>query len=199
MQVKHIKPTASLFSYNGRGAQLCISAGEKFYFNPDTHQFELDQNPEGEPKLAKVKNLKLSADASELEFEARWRREDTQFKLSSSYPFDKVLYQTIASIPDSGFAFREEDTDKAELIFTDGFLSKVYMYKRVDMKLVDSLTIIREEGTYYLILQRPYAKIALTSVVAADHRIVSTSATEEYSYKVDVQEYIWEILSRLIN
>src|ERR1700760_952016 len=165
MSVKNITPTASLFLYNGRGMELCISAGQKFYFNRDTHQFELDQNPEGDPKLTKVKNLKLSADASELEFEARWRREDVQFKLSSTHPFDKVLYQTIASIPDSGFTFRTEDTDKAELIFMDGVLSKLYMYKRVDMKLVDSLTIIQEGGVFYLILQNPsYAKIPLTSV-----------------------------------
>ncbi|GGB00799.1 hypothetical protein [Puia dinghuensis] len=199
MPLKLIKPTESAFFYNPRGKQLSLVSELKFYFNRNTHQFELDQNPHGEPKLTKINNLKLSADFSEMEFDAVYRNKDTQFKLLSEYPFDKTLYRTIAGIPDSDFAFRDDDKDKIELIFNQGAISQVYMYKHVDMNLVDSLTIIREDGVFYLIKQGPYAKIPLNSVVAADNRIISRSASEEFSYSVNDQEYIWNLLSRLIN
>lgn len=178
---------------------MCIVSELKFYFNKNTLQFELDQNPHGEPRLTRIKDLKLSADDSQLEFDAVYRSKDTQFKLLSEYPFDKTLYQTMAGITDSGFAFRQEDTDKVELIFQDGALSKVYMYKHVDLQLVDSLTIIREDGVFYLIKQRPYAKIPVDSIVAADSNIICRTASEEFRYSVNDQEYIWNILSGLIN
>ena len=199
MPVKLIKPTESAFFYTPRGKELCLVSELKFYFNSNTRQFELDQNPHGEPRLTKINNLRLSADFSEMEFDAVYRNKETQFKLSSEYSFDKTLYRTIAGIPDSGFAFRDDDKDKIELIFNQGAVSKVYLYKHIDLKLVDSLSIVREEGAYHLIKQRPYAKIPLIGVAAADNSIVGWTASEAFNYSVNDQEYIWNILSGLIS
>ena len=149
--------------------------------------------------MAKIRNLKLNSDASELEFEARYRHEDTQFKLVSEYPVDKIIYRTMAAIPDSGFAFRDDEHDSVELLFNEGALSTVSLFKRIDTKMVDFLRIVREDGAFIQIRQRPFAKIPLTSIVAGDHRIIYRTDSGEFSYSVDVQEYIWDILSRLIN
>lgn len=197
--MKLIKPTESAFFYNPRGKELCLVSELKFYFNSNTRQFELDQNPHGEPRLTKMNNLKLSADFSEMEFDAVYRNKDAQFRLLSEYPFDKTLYETIAGIADADFDFRDDDTDKIELIFNQGALSKLYMYKHVDSKLVDSLSIIREEGAFYLIKQRPYARIPVNSIVAAGNNIICRTASEEYSYSVNDQEYVVNLLSGLIN
>ncbi len=171
----------------------------KFYFNRDTHQFELDQNPHGEPQLAKLKNLTLSSDSSELEFEAKYRREDIRFKLVSEHPVDKIIYRMMAEIPDSGFAFRDDEHDSVELLFDEGALSTVSLFKRIDTKMVDFLRIVKEDGVFIQIKQRPFAKIPLNSIVAGDDRIIYRTDSEEFSYTVDVQKYIWNILSRLMN
>jgi len=199
MPVKLIKPTGSRFSYNPRAGELCVVPELKFYFNRDTHQFELDQNPHGEPLLAKLKNLTLSSDSSELEFEAKYRREDIQFKLVSEHPVDKIIYRMMAEIPDSGFAFRDDEHDSVELLFDEGALSTVSLFKRIDNKMVDFLRIIKEDGVFIQIKQRPFAKIPLNSIVAGDGRIIYRTDSEEFSYTVDVQKYIWNILSRLMN
>lgn len=171
----------------------------KFYFNKGTHEFELDQNPHGEPNLTKMNNLRLSADAAEMEFDAVYRGKNTSFKLSSEYPVDKILYQTMAGIAGSGFAFRDDEHDSVELIFEKGALSRVQMHKYIDIQLAASLRIIREEGGFFLIKQKPYAKIPLNSVGADDKSIVSKADSETFRYSVDVQEYTWDILKRLIN
>ena len=199
MPVKLIKPTGSRFSYNPRAGELCVVSEIKFYFDKTKHEFELDQNPHGEPKLVKLRNLTLSSDSSELQFEARYQREDTQFKLVSQHPVDKIIYRTMAAIPDSGFAFRDDEHDSVDLLFEEGALTAVSFFKRIDTKMVDFLRIIKEEGAFIQIKQRPFAKIPLNSIVAGDGRIIYKTDSEEFSYSVDVQEYIWDILSQLIN
>jgi hypothetical protein len=194
-----IRPTGSAFFYNPRSGELCLVSELKFYFNRDTHQFELDQNPHGEPILTKIRNLKLSSDFSEMEFNAIYRYKNTQFRLLSDYPVDKTLYRTIAGIPDSGFAFKDDEKDSIELIFNQGVLSGISVHKRIDSKLADSLRIIREDGAFHLIKQRPYAKLSLISIDAADNRIIYRTTSEEFSYSVNIQEYIWNILGQLIS
>src|SRR5262249_33622609 len=145
-----------------------------------------------EPRPTKVKSLKVSADASEMEFEVRWKKEDMQFKLVSEYNVDKVIYRTIDTIPDSGFVFKEDEHDSVELLFNEGALSKVSLFKRIGTEMAGFLDIIKEDGVFIQIRQRPFARVPLTSIVAGDRSIIYRTDSEEFSYSVSVQEYIWD-------
>src|SRR5579859_6067249 len=102
MSLKKINPTESAFFYNPRGKEFYLVSELKFYFNKDSRQFELDQNPHGEPKFTKINGLIVNTGFSEMEFDAVYRSKDTHFKFSSDYNCDKILYKTIAGISKSG-------------------------------------------------------------------------------------------------
>lgn len=195
-----ISPTETAFFYHPRGHDLGFYSGMKFYFNKNSRSFEIDQNPHGEPMLAKIRNIEGNADFTRVAFDTRYRRTPTHFEISCQYDCDRILYRTLAEISETLFAFNEEDRDNVDLTFDKGLLSRLSLHKHVDTKLVDFLNIVREADALYLIKQRPWARVRLEGHVVVSGREISARAgSEEITYHLDIQGFIGDIVARLVN
>jgi hypothetical protein len=95
MSLKVIKSVESSFQYNPKTKSLCIISDLKFILNNISMEFEIDQNPNGEPRTVAINDLRLYNNDSELDFECVYRRKRIKYNLQSKYKIDSIIYNYI--------------------------------------------------------------------------------------------------------
>ena len=198
MLTKKIKPETSVFKYNPGVKEFCLVSELRFCLNPESSEFELDQNPSGESMMTEISNLKTSKDLSELEFECVYRNTPTVFVLSSKYEYDKIIYRILVNGVGNIFDNIGKDLDKVELIFEKGEFKALRLMKSLDYEVVDSMSILKEDRDYKLILFDPWRKLKLDTFAFEENILVSRTEEGEFTYKPDIQPPIMDILKEFL-
>ena len=198
MLTKKIKPETSVFKYNPGVKEFCLVSELRFCLNPASSEFEMDQNPFGESMMTEISNLKTNEDLSELEFECVYRNTPTVFVLSSKYEYDKIIYRILANGVGNISDNAGKDLDKVELIFEKGEFKALRLMKSLNYKVVDSMSILKEDKDYKLILFNPWRKLKLNTFAFEENILVSRTEEGEFTYKPDIQPSIMDILKEFL-
>ncbi|NSL90402.1 hypothetical protein ECE50_026505 [Chitinophaga sp. Mgbs1] len=197
MPVKKIAPVITVFCYHPRFHEFYVAADLKFYYNRHTGSFEMDHHPHSDPFPVPVE-LHNTADAGILQFDTVYRGQQTTYELTALHPWDIVIFNLIREISHTDFTFHDDDKDKIELIFEEGDLSKIYFYKHEDDQLIDSLRIVRYEGSLHLVRQRPFTRIPLKGLQLEGNQLLAHTATEIIPYTLHTQPFILGIMKQLL-
>ena len=115
MKQKIRKSKGFIFKIDPSIKELKVISGEKFFYSSIFKEFEIDENPYGDPVCQPLKNLKLTND--KLEFDTNYKGEDVHFSLESNYKADKLFYPYFIHISESDFAFLPSDIDGVEMLY----------------------------------------------------------------------------------
>ena len=200
MQVKKIKIKESAFIYRPSYNNLCLVLDLQFFYNYKSKQFEVNNNPHGEPNPIPMNNVVMSDDLSQLSFDAKYQGKQQQFQITAVYECDKIMFELFSRLRNNDLLAVDEDLDDLHFVFEKGKLQSIEGYKHSkDNDMLDSLDVFIEEGNYTLLKHAPRRKVNLNSIVVDDNKLISRSADEEFVYNLDVQPLISETLKRLIN
>jgi hypothetical protein len=200
MSLKKVKPKESALIYNPRINDFTLVAELKFTLNSVSRAFEIDQNPHGEASLVPLRNVSVNSNNSELTIEYSYRGKDNQLSLVSDYESDKIIFETITKIIDPGEIFSETEKDKIEIILIEGVISKIYLYKRDEAKLIESLSIVADQKMLYLIRQNPWAKEKILSADFNENSfMLILDDQSSYSYEFSTNKFILSIFKRLVS
>jgi hypothetical protein len=178
---------------------MYLAADIKLYFDFDSQKLELDQNPLEDPELTPLSNIAFDKDLSELQFDAVYRGRRTHFVVSLKHECDKIIFGFFFKLIDSGFSVKESDLDDVELTFEKGKLESVQIFKHSkDYDLLDSLDIVAQDGTAFLVKQCPWRKISLDTVTVSDGKIISKAGNKKFTYRLEAQPLIFDLIKRLI-
>ncbi|MBQ4818696.1 hypothetical protein [Aquimarina sp. MMG016] len=198
MQLKKIKPKESSIRYNPKINELTFVSELKFSFNKEKEEFQLDQNPNGEPSLVIIDEIRTEDNFEKLIIQANYRNKNTEFTLNSDKYYDRIIYETLVDFNKDNFNITS-DEDKIEMIFTSGNISKIYCYKYEGYNLKESLSIISEDNKLFLIKQNPWSKNEILSLEINQNQIICTLKSETYKYVLEVQPFIKDLIKKLIN
>lgn len=200
VRVTETKTADYAFKYDPSIRDLTLGIGHAFCFSQISQRFELDQNPFGDPNLVPMNNVVFSDDFSQLTFDARYQRKHRQFVITAANEHQKTMFEFFARLNEKGFKTEDNDADKVDLLFKDGKLDSIEIYKYSEgCELLDSLHIFSEAGHYILLKHRPRRKFNLSSIRVDHHKLISRSADEEFVYNLDVQPVIYEAVKRLVD
>ena len=200
MQVKKIKIDDSSFIYRASYNNLCLVMELQFIYNYRSHQWEVNNNPHGEPNPIPMNNVVMSDDLSQLSFDAKYQGKQQQFEITAVHECDKIMFELFSRLRNNDVLAVDEDLDDLQLVFTKGKLESIQGFKySKDSDLLDSLNIFPEEGSYMLLRKKPRRKLNLNSIVADDNKLISRTADEEFVYNLNVQPLISETVKRLVN
>lgn len=199
MQVKKIKTKESSFKYNPMASELVLAVGLQFYYNYESQQWDLNQDPYGDPDLQPMNNVVVDETAGVLSFEAKYQGKAQQFAITAAYEPEKIMLAFFAEVKKMGKLAPVDDMDDMQLIFEKGKLEAIMIYKHTKaLEIVDSLNIKGNEGKYSLIKQKPWRKFELNAVAVNDHQIVSRSGKEEFRFELNLQPVIFNTVKKLI-
>jgi hypothetical protein len=200
MQLKKIKLNESAFVYHPGYNNLFLAMHLQFFYNYKSQQFEVNNNPHGDPHLIPMNNVVMSDDFSQLSFDAKYQGKERQFQITAIHECDKIMFELFSRLRNNDLLAIDEDLDDLRLVFENGKLESIKGYKNSKTDgLIDSLNIISEEGSYSLIIQDPWRKINLNSIVVDNNKLISRSADEEFLYNLDIQPVLVETIKRLID
>jgi hypothetical protein len=172
----------------------------QFFYNYRSHEFEVNNNPHGEPNPIRMNNIVMSDDLSQLSFDAKYQGKQQQFEITAMHACDKIMFELFSRLRNNDLLAVDEDLDDLHVVFENGKLESIQGYKHSKTNgLIDSLNIISEEGNYFLIKQAPWRKFNLNSITVDNHKLISRSADEEFVYNLDVQPVLLETIKRLID
>ena len=180
--------------------ELYLVSDLKFWLNENSLKFELDQNPHGEPKLAEIEGMEANEDFSQITFNSNYRNENVSFQLNIETDYDASIFRIIHSVNNGVISpvYNPDDLDKVEILFKDGKLFQVYLYKYRDYELLETLTVIYEQGEYFIVKQNPWKKIKLENLSLRDEKIICSTSEEQIKYKLDVNEFVLRIVEDLL-
>lgn len=195
MPIKKIKPEGTSFHYNPGSRLFTLFTEIQFIYSFTRKQFEIDQNPVGEPMPVPFTHLKIADDLSLVTCSADYRKKPTDFEIHLSFAGDKVLYSLFRDIQEQGLALSEEDKEDLQIDLEDGVLTAIRSFKD---DLHDSLHLFREEGKYYLVKQRPWRRFEVLEISIKDDTIYMKTAEETFTYHLDLQPVIARAATALI-
>jgi len=200
MPLEVVDPELSSFKYDPSINELMVGVGHAFFFNQRSQRFELDKNPFGDHHLVPMHNVAVTHDFSQLTFDAKIQRKQQQFVIAAANDREKILLEIFARLNANGFTTRDDEADHVQLLFQKGQLSSIEIYKRAkDSEQLDSLDVFVEDDHYCLLKSRPRRKFKLNSVRVAGNKLISSSAEQEFVFRLDVQPVILEIVTRLLD
>ncbi|WP_431293203.1 hypothetical protein [Pedobacter sp. P26] len=155
--MKKIEAKDTLFFYSPNMEELTLYAGVKFSYNFKKRQFQLDMNPDGESRLTDVENFKINEAFTQIEFDINYKNKAIAYTVSSNFNTCKYAFEIINNLNES--IIPDNDLDKVDLYFEQDVLTHLYVSKTKDYQLIDSLRLISENNTCYLIRNKPeYSK-----------------------------------------
>ena len=200
MQVKKVKINESSFIYRPSYNNLCLALYLQFFYNYKSKQFEVNNNPHGDPNLIPMNNVVMSDDFSQLSFDAKYQGKQQQFQITAIHECDKVMFELFSRLLNNDLLAVDKDLDDLQLVFEKGKLQSIEGYKHSkENDMLDSLDVFIEEGNYTLLKHSPRRKVNLNSIVVDDNKLIGRSADEEFVYDLDVQPLISETIKRLLN
>ncbi|MBC9929163.1 hypothetical protein [Chitinophaga qingshengii] len=164
-----------------------------------TQKFEINQQPFGEPDTKPLKNIVLKRDFSLLTFDAEYRRRETSFSISAANPCERAILAFFAHVNENGFSISESDLDDTQLVFKNGLLFSITIYKNTkEYQLIDSLDIFTEGGALTLMRRDPWEKLKLDKLLLESSNIISQSGDRQFTYHLDMQAFIFDTIKKMI-
>lgn len=198
MSLKKINPKDSAFIYNPRTNDFILISEINFVLNYTTKSFEVDQNPHGESNCTPISNISTNYDYSSLMFDTIYRKKETSFSLTSNHDFDKIIYHTIYNFDQLSYMYTNNDKDKIEIYFSDGFFSKLYLYKHENNKLIDTMTLLSETDGLYIIKQNPWRKFKINLLEIKNSEIICKNDHDEFSFNIQNQTLVKDLIISLL-
>ena len=179
--------------------ELVLAVGLQFYYNYETKQWELNQDPYGDPDLVPMNNVELNEAAHQLTFEAEYQGKPQQFEITASFEPEKIMLDLFSQLNNQEKLVTGEDVDDMQLIFEKGKLNSIRIFKHTkEFEILDSLNIKSDNGNFSLIKQKPWRKFDLKAIGVDNGNIVSESAEEQFSFHLDVQPIILDTVKKLV-
>jgi hypothetical protein len=196
MSLEKIFPTTSSFTFDPTINDLIIFTDIQFDFNFKTQQFEVDQNPVGQPMLTPISDISVN---EELTFHAKFRNQETDFVIQPTHAVEKILLELFSTINNNGFKITEQDIDKFKLVFREGKLESIRIWKNSSSsELLDAVNFKLQDGKYYIIKQSPWRKIEIEKITTEGNNLLFNGATETITFQLETQPLIFETVQKLI-
>lgn len=199
MYVVRITPEASAFVYNAAAGDFTIISELKFVFRPNTNVFELNQDPFGDAKFCPLANLNFTPDYKRMEFDVKGTLQPIRYQLTASQQSDRDLMRIINDVSVNGFLFGEGDADRINIRFDKGKLARINCHKRMEVQLVDALSITRENENLILVQQQPLSRKVITNLRVDNNKIICTTSDHVKVYTLNVHPRIIKWVAALLN
>jgi hypothetical protein len=197
--LKKIKNPANFkFSYNPRIREINIFFGQSFYYNDIDCTFEVDQNPHGEPDLAAIQNLEFLENYDGLNFDANYRNRDTSFRISSDAKRGKILLGGMDSIAKNRFQFPDSVLQRVSLICEGNDVTIEASKTDSDGEDIDSLWIFSEDGVFYLVIPKPWARFVLDELNIDGNRLSMKFDGKTAFYDFSLDPLIMNLVGSMI-
>ena len=196
MSLEKIFPTTSSLTFDPTINDLIIFTDIQFDYNFKTQQFEVDQNPVGQPMLTPINDLTFNEGIT---FHAKFRNKETDFAIQPTHTVDKILLELFSTINNNGFKITEQDIDKFKLVFKEGKLESIRIWKNSKTsELLDSINFKLQDGKYYIIKQSPWRKIEIEKITTEGNHLQFNGAAETITFHLETQPLIFETVQKLI-
>ncbi len=204
MHTNQITPTGLCFRYDPKVNEFVIFVGLKFVSMENPPKFAIDINPHMERELVEIYSLRANANYQGLVLEVDYEGENEKTIIESTGYSSSYLMKTIVGMMkeeklwDFGDS-KEDNIDNIEILFENEEIQKIYIYKYNDYELVDSLTVVREDDKLFIIFQNPWRKIEISKLNVIDNQVQCESESQKFTYPLDVNNRMYQILIDIIN
>jgi hypothetical protein len=187
MSEKKIKTKGATIVLDPSIKEFSIVLGERFFFNFDSQQFEIDTNPYGDPQCVPIFDL-IALDNG-LQFTSQRKNEHNRLIIASSFPIERAIINEMLLLNTNEIRFAENDTTKIEISVEKGVLKSIRLIKIVDYSSVDFLTLLFEKEQSFVI-KYPFEKLPLNSFYFEGNSIVCQSTKETISWAISLPQPI---------
>lgn len=202
MQIKKIVPKAGSFRYKPAMNELLITMSEQFFFNFETQQFELNQNPHGSTKAVALNNMVISDDRSSFSFEIEQKGKKVGYNISIEEEYQRILLAFFSKISREGFKKDKSFHEDVNVIIKDGKLLEFNTFKKTeDFQVIGGLNIFADDEGLRMIQKQPeWKKLTISVLTVNDNGDITITAdnNEKITYHLDVEPLIIEIVKTLI-
>jgi len=195
--MKKIEAKDTLFFYSPNMEELTLYAGVKFSYNFKKRQFQLDMNPDGESRLTDVENFKINEAFTQIEFDINYKNKAIAYTVSSNFDTCKYAFEIINNLNES--IIPDNDLDKVDLYFEQDVLTHLYVSKTKDYQLIDSLRLISENNTCYLIRNKPeYSKKKVDNILVQDSKVSITAEGKDVFFEFNLSPVVYKIIEDML-
>ncbi|QDW27532.1 hypothetical protein FFJ24_022935 [Pedobacter sp. KBS0701] len=195
--MKKIEAKDTLFFYSPNMEELTLYAGVKFSYNFKKRQFQLDMNPDGESRLTDVENFKINEAFTQIEFDINYKNKAIAYTVSSNFDTCKYAFEIINNLNES--IIPDNDLDKVDLYFEQDVLTHLYVSKTKDYQLIDSLRLISENNTCYLIRNKPeYSKKKVDNILVQDGKVSITAEGKDVFFEFNLSPVVYKIIEDML-
>jgi len=191
---KKIKSKGSIIKYEPLSKQWSIISGELFHFNNDSHQFELDLNPYGDPEPVPISDLRNQKDKLTFNIVLNSERED--YTICSKYKSDQIIYQMMIDL-NQKFQYKLNEIDKFYVEFEKSTLKRIELIRYNNIKIDKSLIIVFDkEGDF--VIKYPFEKLILQSIDIDETSIICRTPDELIKWEPNIQPLIFGYIRKII-
>ncbi|MEQ7802070.1 hypothetical protein ABDJ41_19900 [Pedobacter sp. ASV1-7] len=183
MSEKKIKTKGATIVLDPSIKEFSIVLGERFFFNFDSQQFEIDTNPYGDPRCVPI--FDLIALNNGLQFTSQRK----SIIIASSFPIDRAIINEMLLLNANEIRFAENDTTKIEISLEKGVLKSIRLIKIVDYSSIDFLTLLFEKEQSFVI-KYPFQKLPLNSFYFEGNSIVCQSTEETIMWAISLPQTV---------
>ncbi len=157
-------PRSSVFSYDPRWVEVRLGAEPALYYMGSNSSFFVDQDPMGGRILAPVADVLVDQPAGTLRLVSADRGEPVEYVVSAGCDFDRLIFELVHALKDSGLAAGETD-DKIDVACEGGLIKTCYITRVFDGDAPRSLRIVRKEEGIHVVIPSPRYQARVTSLM----------------------------------
>ncbi|MDO1528079.1 hypothetical protein QMK61_04460 [Fulvimonas sp. R45] len=160
--------------------------------------FTFDVNPYGDPDFRPVTRVEVDAGRTSLNFEVLTQDGPEAFRVQSSNPCDRELFDAIDQARESGFKFHADDEDRVEIVFHHGVLDSLDIGRHEQGDIEDYITLILRDGEWLYVRGNPSQRIPVKQVRMQDRTLTCVSAAGPLQYQLRNQPFVVRLVDRLL-
>lgn len=191
---KNVKSKGLIVKYEPLYKSFSIISGELFHYNNESHQFELDMNPYGDPETVPILDLKYHN--NKLFFKIISNSQIVNYSISSKYKPDQLIYQMMVDL-NNKFNFDLNENDKFCIEFEKSTLKRIELIRFKNVNIEKSLIIIFENKDTFVI-KYPFEKLPLQSIDIKKDSIICKTNQEIIEWKTTNQDLIFSYFCNII-
>lgn len=195
MSEKKIKVKGSSLVFDPSIKELSFIFGERFVFNFNTQKFELDTNPQGDPKCIRVTDWFGLTDG--IQFTVQ-NKDIQQWTITSSYPLELSLLKAAALLQQQGFVFEDRNSTKIEVLVEKGKLKSIRLVRIEDYSSKDFLTLLFEKEQSFVI-KYPFQKLPLNKAYVEGDNMICETPEEIVNWQLLLPNIAIKAIRELLN
>ena len=195
MSEKKIKVKGSSLVFDPSIKELSFIFGERFVFNFNTQKFELDTNPQGDPKCIPVTDWFGLTDG--IQFTVQ-NKDIQQWTITSSYPLELSLFKAVELLQRQGFVFEDRNSTKIEVLVEKGKLKSIRLVRIEDYSSKDFLTLLFEKEQSFVI-KYPFQKLPLNKAYVEGDNMICETPEEIVNWQLLLPDLGIKAIRELLN